>query len=438
MQAINLTAMFIVGATAVRVKYMANELIDLTGIVQEAETEPSSKAALLNMGIGLGVRCCCDASSNWKLSDWFGNKGRSSRCKVFETREKKCSDRELPSWAVGPLRHYSNSGVGRCMVHPDDVREVYDKYGSSKTYCQAVQSETFDVGAAGLGGKMPVQCKNGYIATHTTTTCNFVSASAGEYLPKPVCTWAENWCQDVVGSREESHPVWVSSAALGATAAVQCKLGEEPQAPEVTCSVDKTFSPMPQCVTQPNFCKAIDSAEARYGAVAMAAYGEQKKVMCYARGYIPQSEFVHCGVAADGITGEFLPAGPHFCVKDPQYCPAIEADMFDFISGRAATVDAGAMDEDKLVRCREGFQASHVTVRCGSDKQFRPAPTCSRISDWCPSVDIAENGGLYVPQAGRDESVSVQCMKGFHPAHAKVTCGRSHNFDPSPSCIRDA
>merc|ERR1712224_591956 len=99
---------------------------------------------------------------------------------------------------------------------------------------------------------------------------------------------------------------------------------------------------MPKCVTTPDFCKAVDSEAARYGAIEMAAYGEQKKITCYAIGYVPQSEFVECSVATDGITGEFLPAGP-------QFCPGVQADMFDFIAGRAANVDAGAMDEEQLV-----------------------------------------------------------------------------------------
>jgi len=405
-----------VAATAVHLKTQGDvDLVDVTDIIKDKS----------------GTRCCCDSPQKGSISDFMGNQGRGGRCQVFETRQNSCSKVQSPSWAGGrPLRHYPNRE--RCMIHKTEVKDVYVKHGSPNDYCGALQSSPVKVGAAALNAYVPVQCEAGYEPTSKQTQCSYASELAGEFLPKPACVLLESWCPE-----SSSQYFAVSGAALGSTSLVQCALGMEPESPEVTCTANKQFFPTPRCVMKADFCQAIDSAEAKYGAVESAAYGESKWVTCYANGYVPQTKYVQCGVAADGFSGGFWPEGPYFCQKDPNYCPGITADMLDFIKGRAATVDPGAIDEDQVVRCREGFQASHFSVRCGSDKQFHPTPSCSKILDWCQSIEQEDAGGVFVPAAGRDDSVLVQCDRGFHPAHARVQCGRNHQWNPSPSCVQD-
>jgi len=245
--------------------------------------------------------------------------------------------------------------------------------------------------------------------------------------------WKEDWCAGAQISNEEywSGVPWMVPAALGATSQVHCSFAKVPEMNEVTCGNDMLFSPTPKCIPKPDFCKAYESFEAKWGSVEMAPYGEQREVKCSATGYVPQTSHVLCEQSESEHEGAFAPSP--VCVKNPFFCPALEADMYEFMQGRAANVAAGALDEDQQVRCRQGSNPSSFSVRCGSDGNFYPQPSCSKIEDWGGTI---ESDGLFVHKAGRGDMVAVQCSYGYVPEQPHVWCEKSRQFEPQPKCIK--
>jgi len=355
-----------------------------------------------------------------------------------DMKTKDCSSISIPKYPAWredrPLRHYTNQG--RCMLDPEDVQNVYDKYGSPLDYCQAIDSDRLLVDAAPMKHEVGVGCKEGYATSQKHATCTYLTASKGKFVPTPECTWKEDWCAGAQISNEEywSGVPWMAPAALGATSVVHCSFAKVPEVQEVTCSKSMRFSPTPKCVPKADFCKAVDSSEAKFGSVDMAPYGEQREVTCFATGYIAQTTHVLCDQSSNEHDGAFYPSP--VCVKDPYFCPAIDADMFDFIKGKAANVDAGPLDVDQLVRCRQGFKPSSFSVRCGSDQNFHPQPSCTKIEDWCATVVSDFEDGLFVYKAGRDDMSVVRCSENYYPVDPHAWCGKGRNFEPQPKCIK--
>merc|ERR1712176_951929 len=96
------------------------------------------------------------------------------------------------------------------------------------------------------------------------------------------------------------------------------------------------------------------------------------------------------------------------------------------------------MDEDQLVRCRQGSKPSSFHVKCGRDGKFFPDPTCSKIEDWCATVESDLEDGLFVYKAGRGDRVAVQCGQGYSPEQTHVWCEKSRQFKPQPRCMKKA
>lgn len=387
-----------------------NGLIDMTQDLLKMEAL-GSKA----------IRCCCDTRSS---RAWVDNNPRSGRCQIF-TQEKsfKCgSVTPRPEWLShnGGLHHFDKCKDPRCLVPEDEAEQFYRTHGTADNYCSSFTADKTFVGAAALGKDSIVTCDAGYKPQVERVTCTWKSIQQGIFDPQPQCVRDEEWCHTV----DIPQVLSVAATNLDASSPVTCAQGSEPVHKTSTCTTDRTFKPTPECKPISNYC--VFQTHYMGPSVQPAAKNQLVPIQC-PPGTSPPSEMTRC---TEG--GNFEPQP--YCTKVWDFCKSIhtQAEPNELISP-GPSVDAAALGNSEIVRCRIGWEAQPTEVKCTESGYFDQTPKCMKLWNWC---SLYEEGDTYVRYAARDESQDVICShKDFKPETDRVICQKNRKFKPTPKCI---